>query len=159
MRRLMPIVVSAVLALAPAARAQGPTATTGVPPAAGDQATGPTATTGVPPATTTAPAAGAAPAPTATTPATDAPTTTTGAAAAPPASTGGDDDGPAALLIGLAVLLGLGALAVALWGVSRLTAWEPGWLAPVRHSLGEAGYRAGATWAEFRDWARPPPRR
>jgi hypothetical protein len=69
------------------------------------------------------------------------------------------DGGAAPLLVGLAVLLGLAALGVLLWGLARLTAWEPTWLPRVRHSLGEAGYRAGATWAEFREWLRPSARR
>jgi hypothetical protein len=157
MRRL-PIAIACALALATA------------PAAWGQASTGPTATTGVPApgATTPAPAAGT-PAPTLTTdpdPSTAAPATTTQAAPGatatqpaattqPGATTTTTDDSPNALLVGLAVLLALGAIAVAGWGIARLTAWEPAWLAPVRHSIGEAGYRTGATWAEFRDWLRP----
>ena len=61
----------------------------------------------------------------------------------------------APLFVGGAVLLGLAAVAVLLWGLARLTAWEPSWLPASRHSIGEAGYRVANTWAEFRDWLRP----
>ncbi len=61
----------------------------------------------------------------------------------------------APLFVGVAVLLGLAALVVLLWGVARLTAWEPSWLPAGRHALGEAGFRVGSTWAELRDWLRP----
>ena len=51
----------------------------------------------------------------------------------------------------LGVLLLLGALG---YGLSRWLAWDPPWLTGVRHSVGEAGWRASATWAEFADWVR-----
>jgi hypothetical protein len=63
-----------------------------------------------------------------------------------------------ALLLFVAVLLALAAVAVALWGFARFTAWSPRWLPGLRHAWGEAGYRTGATWAEFRDWLRLPSR-
>jgi hypothetical protein len=122
-----------------------------VPAAAQSPATTPAAPAAVP--TTPAPAGTTlgATTPTATTP------TTTSTTAAAPATTrsAGDDTGLAPLLVGLAVLLGLSALAVLLWGIARVTAWEPSWLPATRHSVGEAAYRAGNTWAEFRDWLRP----
>ncbi len=64
------------------------------------------------------------------------------------------DDGPAAWLVGLIVLGALVLLVLVLWGLARLTAWEPRWLPAARHSVGEAGYRTSAGWAEFRDWLR-----
>ena len=48
----------------------------------------------------------------------------------------------------------LALIAVVLWALARLTAWEPRWLPSARHSIGEAGYRTSAGWAEFRDWLR-----
>jgi uncharacterized protein HemX len=119
-----------------------------VTPAVAQQATtpAPTATTGVPSAT---PAPSTAPAATPTA----APTTSSTAASQ---STGG---GPNGLLVALALVLGLGALSIVLWGLARVTAWEPEWWPDARHTLGEATYRAGATWSEFRDWMRPRPRR
>lgn len=95
------------------------------------------------PATTSPPAATTTPAPNATT-----------TAAAAPASSGSDGDGPAAWLVGLIVLGALVLLVLVLWGLARLTAWEPRWLPAARHSVGEAGYRTSAGWAEFRDWLR-----
>jgi len=40
------------------------------------------------------------------------------------------------------------------WGIARWWAWEPVWLVRFRHSMGEAGWRASAAWAEFTDWLR-----
>lgn len=109
-----------------------------------------TATTGAPPATATAPAVTATtPAGTATAPATTATQVTIDVPAAD------DDSGPAPLVVGLLVALALAALALAAWGLLRLTAWEPTWLPRLRHALGEAGYRIGGAWAQLRDWFSP----
>lgn len=144
------MLVAVVGALAPGAAAPAwgqetpaaPAATPTLPPGTA-QPTVPTTTPA--PATTT-------PAPAATTPAPNATTTTTAAAA--PAGSGSDGDGPAAWLVGLIVLGALVLLVLVLWGLARLTAWEPRWLPAARHSVGEAGYRTSAGWAEFRDWLR-----
>jgi cobalamin biosynthesis Mg chelatase CobN len=56
--------------------------------------------------------------------------------------------------LALAILAALLALACLVWGVARLTAYEPRWVLSMRHSLAEGGFRASATWAEFTDWAR-----
>ena len=42
-----------------------------------------------------------------------------------------------------------------MWAWVRLTAWEPTWLPGLRHAVGEAGYRVGGAWAQFRDWLSP----
>ncbi len=60
----------------------------------------------------------------------------------------------AALLVVAAVVVG-GVLAVfAVGAVLRWRGWDTGWSRAWRHSWREAGYRAGGTWAEFRDWIR-----
>ena len=56
--------------------------------------------------------------------------------------------------IAAAVIAALIALACLVWAVFRWGAFEPHWLLSSRHSLAEAGFRASATWAEFKDWAR-----
>jgi hypothetical protein len=53
-----------------------------------------------------------------------------------------------------AILAGLIALACLVWGIFRIGAFEPHWLLSARHSVGEAGFRAAATWDEFTDWLR-----
>lgn len=124
------------------------------------------------PATTTPPVE--------TTPAPDTPTSTTpgatdtGAAAPPPATTApppgaepapapageaaapaaGDDRDLTPLWIALIALGALLLLALATWGWARMRGWDPPWVARVRHSWGEAGYRTTSTWAEFTDWLR-----
>lgn len=115
----------------------------------------PTATTGLPaPAPATTPDPGAAPAaPPATTAETPPATSTTAAGA--PAAASDDEDGPSPLLVGGIVLAVLALLVLLAAGLIRLTAWEPAWLPRARHALGEAAYRGGATWDEFRDWLRP----
>jgi hypothetical protein len=40
------------------------------------------------------------------------------------------------------------------WAIARVFAFEPRWTLSLRHSLGEAAFRASATWDEFSDWAR-----
>jgi hypothetical protein len=122
---------------APAGGTEAPAATTPpstVPPVT----TPPTATT------TLTPSAAGTPG---TTPATRAP----GAARASTAKGSGGVSGWAILA---AILGGLVALACLVWAVFRFGAYEPHWLQSARHSFGEAGYRASATWAEFADWAR-----
>ncbi|MCW3006041.1 MAG: hypothetical protein JWP17_667, partial [Solirubrobacterales bacterium] len=93
--------------------------------------------------------------PGATPPAATATTTSTTSTTAAAGTTRSADGGPAPLLVGLIVLLVLAALVLVGWTVARLTAWEPVWLPRARHSLGEAGYRSGAAWDDFRDWLRP----
>jgi hypothetical protein len=66
-----------------------------------------------------------------------------------------DDSGPAPLVVGLIVLLALAVLVGLVWAFLRLTAWEPTWLPRLRHAIGEAGYRLGGAWAQFRDWFSP----
>ncbi|HEY4451283.1 MAG TPA: hypothetical protein VGN13_06785 [Solirubrobacteraceae bacterium] len=136
-------------------------------PTGANAATAPTvsavtpAPTTTPAASTPAPAAGGAAAPStgssATTPATPAtsaastpaPTSTT--AARPRSHASSKLSTPAIALAVLAALLALGCLA---WGLARTLAYEPRWVQSLRHALAEAGFRASATWAEFTDWAR-----
>jgi hypothetical protein len=46
-------------------------------------------------------------------------------------------------------------LALVAWGIARMLAWDPAWLAGARHAVAEAGWRASALWDDFGDWARP----
>jgi hypothetical protein len=55
------------------------------------------------------------------------------------------------LLVLVAAMAALAAAAGAVW--SR-RASDPAWAARWRHAGSEVGYRAGAAWAEFRDWLR-----
>lgn len=141
---IVALVVCALVSSGPAA-AQDPTATTGLPTPAPTSTPAPTTTEAAPTTTEAAPPA------TAQTPA--APTTTTEAGA--PAAASDDEDGPSPLLVGGIVLGVLALLVLLAIGLIRLTAWEPAWLPRARHALGEAAYRGGATWDEFRDWLRP----
>ena len=54
----------------------------------------------------------------------------------------------------IAAIAALVALSCLLWGVARMLAFEPRWSVTARHAVAEAGFRAAATWAELRDWAR-----
>jgi hypothetical protein len=54
----------------------------------------------------------------------------------------------------VAALAALVALLCLLWAIARMLAFEPRWSIALRHSVAEAGFRAAATWAELRDWAR-----
>ena len=54
----------------------------------------------------------------------------------------------------VAALAALVALLCLLWAIARMLAFEPRWGIALRHSVAEAGFRAAATWAELRDWAR-----
>lgn len=151
MRRAVTLLAAlAVLALGVAAPAWGQATVPPTPTLPADPAlpTVPT-TSGAPPPTTTS---ATPPAATTTPPAPGTATTTTTAAA--PAAGDSDDDGPPAWLVGVIVLGALALLAIVLWGLARMTAWEPRWLPAARHSVGEAGYRTSAGWAEFRDWLR-----
>jgi hypothetical protein len=67
------------------------------------------------------------------------------------ASSGG---GPSHAAIAVAIVAAIVVLAIVVWGVARMSAYEPRWTLSLRHSLAEARFRAGATWAEFSDWAR-----
>jgi len=61
------------------------------------------------------------------------------------------------LSTGWIIVAALGALLVlgcAAWAVARRRAYEPHWTLTFSHAMAEAGYRASATWAEFRDWSR-----
>jgi hypothetical protein len=118
-----------------------------------------TTTPTVPPATATPPAVATTPPAAATTTATTTATTVTTATTPQtieinaPGDTGGSDTSPA--VVGLIVALALAVLVGLAWALLRLTAWEPGWLPRLRHAVGEAGYRFGGGWAQFRDWFSP----
>jgi hypothetical protein len=126
-------------------------AATPAPPAAG----------GTPPAASTGAPATRAPAPAGAQP----PPTPTPAATAAPAVAAGDEIERAARstepatdapfpLIALAVIAGLLAIGVLVFGLVRWRAWEPAWASRFRHAAGEAGWRASSTWAEFTDFVR-----
>ena len=53
----------------------------------------------------------------------------------------------AALAIAVAAVLAVRSLVLA-------GGWEPEWALRWRHALGEAAYRAGGGWGDFRDWVR-----
>jgi hypothetical protein len=97
-----------------------------------------------------------APAPTPTpTPTVAAPPPVTSSAPAPaPVLVDRPHEGtPTGLLIALG-LLALCLLAVLLALAARRFGWGDERLAGARHAWGEAAYRAGGTWGDFRDWAR-----
>jgi hypothetical protein len=73
------------------------------------------------------------------------------ASAPAPTSSGG---GPSHAAVAVAVAAAIVVLAIVVWGVARMSAYEPRWTLSLRHSLAEARFRAAATWAEFSDWAR-----
>jgi hypothetical protein len=123
----------------------------------GTSTTPPAATT---PTTTTPTPGGAAP------PATTAPPPTT-APAVPAAPSGpaqvqqnqrsepaSSDSGTSPWLY-VAIAAGAAALLIlAAFGLTRFMGWDGPRLAGMRQAWGEAGFRAGGTWADFRDWAR-----
>ncbi|UGS38541.1 hypothetical protein [Capillimicrobium parvum] len=153
MRRLLRAVMLAAaagaLALGAAVPAWGQT--TPAPPTT----VPPTPTLPVDPALPSVPTTSSAAPPTTTGSTSTGQATTSTTAAAPASDPGsGSGDGPPAWLVGLIVLGALAVLVVLLWALARLTAWEPRWLPSARHSIGEAGYRTSAGWAEFRDWLR-----
>jgi hypothetical protein len=152
----MLVAAAGALALGAAVPAWGqttPAPTTTVPPV-------PTLSTD--PALPTVPTTSSAPPPTTTgststgqaTTATSTTSTTSTTAAAPAGDSGSGDEGPPAWIVGLIVLGALAVLVLILWGLARMTAWEPRWLPAARHSIGEASYRSSAGWAEFREWLR-----
>jgi len=57
-------------------------------------------------------------------------------------------------LIGLLAFAALVLVVAVAVGVARAVAWEPSWAVRWRHAVGEAGWRAGAVWADFTDWLR-----
>ncbi|MDO9407381.1 hypothetical protein [Patulibacter sp.] len=126
--------------------------------AAGPTQAAPTTTSAAPVTTTTS----TAPA-TTTAPVAPAPTTPAPAAAVQPAPAAQDgiiaaraetptDDGPAGWT--WAVLAAAIVAAAALgWAFVNATG-RVAWLTPLGHSMGEAGWRIGLRWAEFRDWMR-----
>jgi hypothetical protein len=67
--------------------------------------------------------------------------------------------GLAAPIVLMAVIAAAAALLGGLVGLARLRGWDPAWAVAWRHSWREAGYRVGATWAEFVDWLRSDPGR
>ena len=66
----------------------------------------------------------------------------------------GAGSGPPAPVVALGVCSALLALAGLVWALARWGPWEPRWMLAARHAWGEAGFRTGATWAEFTDWVR-----
>src|SRR5690606_3531104 len=70
----------------------------------------------------------------------------------------GGDGAPAPLIV-LAVLGGLAALLLLVWGVARYFAWQPAWAAGAAHAISEAGWRASGVWEDFADWVRGAGRR
>lgn len=70
-----------------------------------------------------------------------------------PDTTEARSDTPALILLSLVLILAL--LILAVWGVTRVTGAQPRWLAGLRHSFAEAGWRAAGTWTDFRDWLKP----
>ena len=126
---------------------------------------GTTPGTATPPPATTTPPASTTPTPGSTTPGTATPQTST--TPAPPnvpkptasgkrtsANTGDSSSDPPVPFILIAIVAGLILLTAAFFGTSRWLGWDFHHLAGVRQSWGEAGYRAGGTWADFRDWLR-----
>jgi hypothetical protein len=56
--------------------------------------------------------------------------------------------------VGLVALAAVVVVLLLAWAVAYWLAWEPRWLPRWRHAMGEAGWRASATWSEFLDWLR-----
>jgi hypothetical protein len=127
-------------------------ATAAAPAAAAPAATPPAAPAA--PGATAAPAAGATGTPAPTPDAQPAASIADDAIAKAADTRRASDAGPPAPVVALAVvglLLALGGLG---YGLARWLAWEPRWATGTRHAVGEAGWRASATWAEFTDWLR-----
>ena len=57
----------------------------------------------------------------------------------------------AIVIAALAALLALACLA---WGVARVLAYEPRWVAYARHCVAEAQLRTSSVFAELGDWMR-----
>ena len=109
---------------------------------------GPTATA---PAAPPAPEGGTPQPPGASSPAPPAADNAIGGVADRPAGEGGDIPAPLVALAAMAILL---ALALLVWSLARLLAWEPRWLPGARHAVAEAGWRTGGAWSDFSDWVR-----
>jgi hypothetical protein len=62
--------------------------------------------------------------------------------------------GAPAPVVALGLLGALLAIAGLAYGLAHWLAWDPRWGRRLRHSFGEAGWRAGNTWSEFADWVR-----
>ncbi len=147
-----------------AARAQGACDKKKAPAASvADQSSAPPPAAGQTPSASAAPQAGAPS--TAAPAAAQAPPTPT-AEPSPAASIATDDaialasnstqvatDPPFPVLI-LAIVGALLALCAMTFGFARWFAWEPAWSVRMRHSAGEAGWRASSTFAEFADFVR-----
>jgi hypothetical protein len=118
----------------------------------------PAATPTTPAASGGAPAAPATPGSTVTpSPAPDptaAPTVDDQAIAKSALAASESDAGTPAPVVALAVLGGLLALGGLVYGFAHWFAFDPRWTRRLRHSLAEAGWRAGNTWSEFADWVR-----
>jgi len=56
--------------------------------------------------------------------------------------------------VALAVIAVLLVLAAGAWGFARWLGIEPGWWQTLRRTFAEAGWHAGAAWADFADWLR-----
>jgi hypothetical protein len=70
-----------------------------------------------------------------------------------PVAAATESGAPAPLL----AVAGLSAAFLLVWlllALGRAFGWSPAWAPAMRHAWGEAGYRAGGTWGDFRDWLR-----
>lgn len=72
-----------------------------------------------------------------------------------PSSVTAPTDGgvPVPILLMTAVVV-IVAVVLAMRSVAGATGWEPRWALRWRHAWGEAGYRVGGGWSDFRDWLR-----
>jgi hypothetical protein len=120
-----------------------------------------TPSTSAPPVTTP-PSTGTETAPVApptTTPTTPAPPPASAAPATPttpaqPAAAAPQERDRTPLLVALVAAGALLLLGLLLWGWARMRGWDPPWVARMRHSWSEAGFRTTSTWSEFTDWLR-----
>lgn len=70
------------------------------------------------------------------------------------AGSGSSSSDPPVPFVLIAIVAGLLLLTAAFFGTTRWLGWDFRHLAGVRQAWGEAGYRAGGSWADFRDWLR-----
>jgi hypothetical protein len=75
-------------------------------------------------------------------------------AVAPTPAHAGSGGGPSHAAVAVAIVAAVVVLAIVVWALARMSAYEPRWTLSLRHSLAEARFRAAAVWAEFSDWAR-----
>jgi hypothetical protein len=61
---------------------------------------------------------------------------------------------PSPIAIAIAAIAALVALACVVWAIAQRRAFEPQWMASLRHAMAEAGFHASETWAEFADWVK-----